>query len=232
MYESSNSSCTRCKSRSECSFRALSDEQIEQMESEKRTLTFARGETIFHLGDDSAHFFCVKSGNVQLYRSSPYREQSFSIAAQGDWIGFRDALNETNYQHNARCLNEATVCKFNRTRIAEWMDEYPEFARAIACDLATQWTAAENQTYNLGSRKIMERLADFLLQLKRTSPVNENQEVEFNYTRELLATLLGTTTESVIRTLSDFKSRGWINMSRGKIQFLDDSELARLVAES
>ena len=111
------------------------------------------------------------------------------------------------------------------------MEKYPDFSSSIIRDLAGGWVASERQSYNLGVRKNMERLADFLLSL-HSDAGNPETEIEFPLTRETLATLIGTTTESVIRTLSDFRARGWIEYTSGKIRLRNIGELRRLVIES
>lgn len=242
MYQNSSPPvCTSCQARSLCSFENLPVELLEQLTDSKRTYTFSRGETIFQFGDEATHFYCVRSGRLQVYRSSPCREQSFQIAGPGDWVGHRDSLGGGTYRQGVRCLTEATVCKINRRVLETCMQAYPDFARSLVENLARGWIESEHQSYNLGSRKIMERLADYLLNLKARISDNRGEgeavngtptEVEFLMTREMLATLLGTTTESVIRTLSDFKARGWIDLSRGKVVLINEKELARLVAES
>lgn len=245
MYQNSaNGNCNSCQVRSMCAFKTLPADAIERMSDQKRTYTFTRGETVFGLGDEATHFYCVRSGRLQVYRSSPCREQSFKIATAGDWMGYRDALNGGSYQHGVRCLSEATVCKFPRSVLEDCMAASPDFARSLINDLAGGWVESEHQSYNLGSRKIMERLADYLLNLNEQRTVRNDEdgdldpslapvsEVDFFLTREMLATLLGTTTESVIRTLSDFKARGWINLNRSKVTLTNEKELARLVAES
>ncbi|MCR9141810.1 MAG: Crp/Fnr family transcriptional regulator [bacterium] len=254
MYQNSlTGDCNSCHIRSECAFKYLPGDTIARLNEHRRSCTFTRGETIFGLGDEATHFYCVRSGRLQVYRSSPCREQSFQIARAGDWMGYRDALAGGVYQHGVRCLSEATVCKFPRSVLDECMQDSPAFSRALMSELADGWIQSEHQSYNLGSRKIMERLADYLLNLNEQSgeknqenqeaqeshegahasePANNPPTVDFYLTREMLATLLGTTTESVIRTLSDFKARGWIDLDRSKVRLTNEKELARLVAES
>ena len=236
MYATCGLKCTECGI-GNCGVSDLPVEELERLSGMKRTLTFKKGETIFHMGDTANHFYSISSGSVQLFRSSPYREQSFGIISSGDWMGFRDALAGEGYQHNARALCNTSVCKFERSVLIELMAKYPSFAASIAQELAHGWSESENQSYNLGARKVVERMADFLLKMKEhdcpaTMDSEEAPEIEFPLTREVVATLMGTTTESVIRTLSDFKSRGWIKMKKGKIAFTDESELSRLVMES
>jgi CRP/FNR family transcriptional regulator len=70
-----------------------------------------------------------------------------------------------------------------------------------------------------------------LLSLRKDT-LAESHDFDFPLTRETLASLMGTTTESVIRTLSDFRSRGWIDYHDGKISLSNERELEKLVVES
>ncbi|MCB1172740.1 MAG: Crp/Fnr family transcriptional regulator [Leptospiraceae bacterium] len=212
----------------------MDPDSVEVLSQKKRTLTFSRGETVFHLGDSAGFFYCINDGKVQLYRSSPYREQSFAILGKGDWLGHRDVIAGGEYRHNARCLTKTTVCKFPADELLNHMEKSPRFASQVAHNLAHSWIESEHQSYNLGARKVMERLADFLLSLQGENNGIDaaNQEIDLNLTREMLATLMGTTTESVIRTLSDFKARGWIKMDKGRVCFINAKELGKLVEEA
>ncbi len=235
MYAAKGSKCTECPISATCSVGRLPESVRAELDEEKRTLVYEKGETIFHTGDDANYFYSVRSGSVQIFRNSPYREQSFSIVGEGGWLGHRDALYGSAYRHSARVLTKAVVCKLPRKMLLEWMETNPTFALSVARDLASAWGQAENQSYNLGARRIMERLADFLLNLKQeATDGDEGAEAmaELPMTREVVATLMGTSTESVIRALSDFKARGWIDTRKGKVVFTNKRELARLVADS
>jgi CRP/FNR family transcriptional regulator len=241
MHAKKGIACQECSLKDACAFRGLSDRGMEEIESHKITRAYSRGETIFHQGDESSYFYCVSSGSVQIFRNSPYREQSFTIAKEGDWLGFRDALTGEDYQHNARVLKAATVCRVPREKLQEILVHEPGFAREVSMELATGWRAAEMQSYNLGARNIMERLADFLLGLRQKSAQasaaraeanSEYPEADLPLTREVIATLLGSSTESIIRALSDFKARGWIDTKKGKVVFRDEPALERILVES
>ncbi len=253
MFVQNGHSCTSCVMKNQCAFKGLSEKAMRDVDSTKRTQTYARGETIFHQGDDSSHFYCVSSGSVQVFRNSPYREQSFAIVGPGGWLGFRDALGSSPYQHNARVLKTTTVCKVPREKLVDLVKTDPAFAREISMELAAGWREAEKQSYNLGARNIMERLADFLLSLREAevtgghalgersfrildaehkNPQGNFPEAELPLTREVIATLLGSSTESVIRALSDFKARGWIDTKKGKVVFRNEPALHRILVES
>lgn len=246
---SEHTKCDICEGASECAFHVLPAEARARLAERMEIVHLRRGEQLFQIGQAAEHFYCIRSGRLQVFRPGRGREQSFKIAGDCDWVGHREILQGGPYRHSVRALSEATVCRLHREDLETLLAEYPEFARRLLGLVAADWANSEEQTYNMGTRKITERLADYLLKLherpRQMHPVANQSgqpaptriapamgtEVDFYLTREMLATLLGTTTESVIRALSDFKSRGWIDLQRSKVTLKNEQELQRLVAE-
>lgn len=228
MIEQRKTYCQDCEERCKNAFAAAQTSALRAVDEQKRTLIFARGEKIFSQDDTTDSFYCVQSGTVQIYRNSAEREHSFSIAGPGQWIGHRDVLLGRPRSHNARTLNRAVVCKFPARLLAESLTRDPAVQMSLLKEMAAGWEQAERQSYNLGARSVTERLADFLLALSH----EEEEETELPCTREVIGSLTGTTTETVIRTLSAFKARGWIDTSKGRVHLRKKNELRKLVAES
>lgn len=226
-------SCAVCEEAQKTPWSNLPPAETARLEASKTTLSFKRGDIIFKAGDPADRVFCVGEGQVQLFREGRSREQTFHICGPATWIGYRDALAGLHLQHNARCLTNVTICTLPRDLVVEFSQSYPDFSSAILGNLARGWVDSEQQSYNLGVRKTRERLADYLLQLaaEDADSVSSGETIQFPLTREVLATVLGTTTESVVRALSDFKARGWIATTRGEIRILKPVELERVVAE-
>lgn len=260
MFKEDIIDCQDCPAFKDSLFHSIPHKDLERVNTCKVPQTYSKGDIIFKMDGESKYYHCIMKGSVQLYRHSANREQSFAIVGQGTWIGYRDALAGIPYQHNARCLGPMTACRVEREILDDFIKQFPSFTTAVLKDVADGWIESERQSYNLGARKTIERLADFLLGLKRDSLKPEELEgefdeesesatgypeamapegsdsgiveVEFPLTRETVASLIGTTTESVIRTLSDFKARGWIEFANGKIRIINEKELIRLVSES
>jgi CRP/FNR family transcriptional regulator len=83
--------------------------------------------------------------------------------------------------------------------------------------MAKSWRDSENQIYSLGTKQIHSKLAEFLITFHKSNDCST--EVTLSVTREIIASIIGTTTESVIRSLSDFKARDWIDIDKNKIIF-------------
>ncbi len=233
MFSICGQSCKNCQVKNRSIFQVFDGGCPEKFESQKMSFTFEKGETIFHNGDPSEYVYCICSGMVQLFRSSQMRDQSFAIVTDGAAIGYRDVLARVPYQHNARAMTRTVVCKIKREEFFTMMGKNPVFMSRVISELAGGWQESEKQTYNLGARKTVERLADFLINLKNGHPeLSKEESVDFPYTRETVATLLGTTTESVIRALSDFKSRGYVDFVEGKLLLKNEPALMKIVLES
>jgi len=232
MFSVCGHSCDQCAGKANSLFRKLDVSELTRVNTQKISYTFQKGESIFHHGDPSEYVFCIEAGTVQLFRSSQSREQSFGIIGTGAAIGYRDALAKIPYQHNARALTRTTVCKVKREDFQAMMERNPVFMAAVVSELAGGWQESEKQSYNLGARKTIERLADFILTLKKDRQTTLEEGIDFPFTRETVATLLGTTTESIIRTFSDFKARGYIDFMNGKLFLKNESALSKLVLES
>ncbi len=245
MQETENKFCADCPVRQFSPFHAIPDKEMEWVQSCKQTHTYQKGEHVFLSGDSSDHFYALMEGSIQVYRGGGGREQSFAIARPGTWIGYRDAIAAIPFQNSARVLAPSVMCRINREVISVFVNKYTAFTASLLKDISIGWVDSEHQCYNLGARKTVERLADFLLGLKndvsaQVSPQlvsekgsdSEIIEIDFPLTRETVATLIGTTTESVIRSLSDFKARGWIEFTNGKIRLTNEAELKKLVVES
>lgn len=240
MQTDTTTNCHDCPAYRNSLFRYVSPENLTKIK--KYPQQFKKGSYIFHRSESASNLHCIQSGRVQLFRTGTLREQTFSVAESGTWVGCRDVISSSTYQHDARCLNATVACRIEKQTVSNLLETEKnlEFVKGLVQYMATGWRDAEYMGYNLGTRKVMERLADFLLKVNENNSSGENpatienisKEVDFPFTREIVATIIGTTTESVIRTFSDFKSRGWIDFTRGKLKLNNINAIKNIVDSS
>lgn len=216
-------------------YSSFSEAMMENLQESKCQLEFDRNEFLFCKGDPAEYIYFIQSGFIQLFRSSAdQKEHSIIILGAGEWLGYRDALSGAYYQHDARSLRKTTVYRYASSEFSKAMKENLSFAYLLIQEMIKGWTESEEKIYTLNGKRIYERLAEFLLKLEKQTPEAKKEhskriELDIPITRQVLASLLGTTKESVIRTLSDFKSRGWIEIEKDKIFLLNKEPLMRLV---
>lgn len=209
--------CIQCQSRDKSLFHCLDDSFLNQISSEKEGMVIKKGTILFKAGDPADSFYCIKSGLVRTYRMSGHgKEQTFQIKTTGDWAGCRDVILSDTYYYTAVCMNDVQACSFPKSVIQD-LNSNPVFQHELLVQMAKSWRDSENQIYSLGTKQIHSKLAEFLITFYKSNDCHE--EVTLSVTREIIASIIGTTTESVIRSLSDFKAREWIDIDKNKIVF-------------
>lgn len=99
------------------------------------------------------------------------------------------------------------------------MKDDPNLQLEILKQMAIEWKQLEDQTVALGTKQVHSKLAELLISFQTAS--ENGTEIELNLTREIMASMVGTTTETLVRALSDFKNRDWIEIQKNRIRFLN-----------
>lgn len=219
--------CIDCSSRNNGVFKCVAISTLEELNKEKSTLKFKKKQMIFQENEKVTGFYCIKSGVVRTFKiSSGGKEQTFHIAGRGKWLGFRDMISGDEYNHNSLCLEDVEVCFISKETVTKLIKIDVSFQIEIMKYLAEEWKEMENHIYSMGTKQIHSRLAELLLTFKAAS--GDEEEIGINVTREVMATCIGTTTESLIRALSDFKDRNWIKVEKNKISIVNAPALYHL----
>jgi CRP/FNR family transcriptional regulator len=92
--------------------------------------------------------------------------------------------------------------------------------------MAKEWRESESQVVSLGTKQVHSKLAELLITLKDAA--GGSDEIEIKMTREVLASIIGTTTETLVRALTDFKNRNIVHVEKHKVTFQDMAALYSL----
>lgn len=223
--------CDLCGSRKHSLFSALPETQLCAISEAKNLTTHRRGQILYYEGTKPLGIFCVNAGVIKVYKTaSNGKEQILYLAKQGDFLGYSALLGEENYTNSAMIIENAKICFIPREAFLSSMMKNPEFFKRITKQLCHELGVMEEKLTDASQKSIRERLAFLLLQLANTYGVDGGgyQRIDLLLTREELAGMVGTATESVIRLLSEFKKDGLIELEGKKILLKDKKGLARL----
>ena len=227
----SNTPCELCGSRKNSLFSSLPDSQLCAISEVKNLISHRRGQILYYEGTKPLGIFCVNAGVIKVYKTaSNGKEQILYLAKQGDFLGYSALLGEENYSNSAMILEDAKICFIPRDAFLGSMMKNSEFFRKITKQLSHELGVMEEKLTDASQKTIRERLAFLLLQLANSYGVDGegHQRINLMLTREELAGMVGTATESVIRLLSEFKKDGLIELEGKKIIIKDKKGLARL----
>ena len=227
----SNIPCDLCGSRKNSLFSALPESQLCAISEVKNLIPHRRGQILYYEGTKPLGIFCVNAGVIKVYKTaSNGKEQILYLAKAGDFLGYSALLGEENYTSSAMIIEDAKICFIPREAFLGSMVKNAEFFKRITKQICHELGVMEEKLTDASQKSIRERLALLLLQLANTYGVDGGgyQRINLLLTREELAGMVGTATESVIRLLSEFKKDGLIELEGKKILLKDKKGLARL----
>jgi CRP/FNR family transcriptional regulator len=222
--------CEECGSRNESVFSELAPAELRVLSMTKSCHTYAKGEIIFYNGDRPTGLHCIHQGKVKICKNGPdAREQIIRLVGPGDIMGYRSLLSGSKYSSFAVALEDCRVCFIPRAEFASMIADQPNLSLRVMALLSNELRTAEEKMVELAQKSSRERLAETLLLLETKYGVEEDgRTLAVKLTREELAGLVGTVTESVIRLLSDLSKEGIIELDRRKIGILDHNRLLEI----
>lgn len=221
--------CGTCGSRVAGLCRPLDAASLDDVLGEAEQLTLTPRTTLFNEGDKAGHVFTLVQGTAKLTRLLPDgREQVLGFRFSGDVLGYTGA---DHYPFAAQLLTPAQVCRLERRRLDGLLRRYPALERRLL-DLCVQELAAtQEQLVTVGRRTAEARVAAFLLSLAEAGKRRHHvgAVLEMPMTRGDIADFLGLTLETVSRTLTAFRRRGWVREpSHARIELLRREALLAL----
>lgn len=219
--------CRECPNCKISVFSDLTDNEMDTLNYEKTIVQLHKGQVLF-LQDTKPHgLYCVKKGKIKVYRrGSEGKEQIVRLASDADVVGYRALISEENYQCGAAALEETTLCYVPKQIVQKMMDENVSISKKMLKLLTDDLKNAEVKISDLAQKPVRERVAETLLTLKKKYGVEEDGfTLNVTLSREELANLVGTATESLIRILSEFKKEGFLELEQKKIKIVDEEHL-------
>ena len=202
--------CERCKSRADGAFCHLSPAALKDFSAMRFPATYPAGALLFLEKQAPRGVFVLCAGQVKLSISSSLgKTLILRIAKAGEILGLMATLSGNPYEVTAETLHPCQVAFVRREDFLRFVAKYPEAYRNVAKHLSALYSGACEQLRTVGlSASAPEKLARLLLdwsaEAKQTS---QGVQITLPLTHEEIAEFIGTTRETVTRTLGEFKSR-------------------------
>ena len=219
--------CEHCEIRSQSIFRNLDTNNLENISLHKGCSFYKAGQVIFNEGNYPMGVFCINRGKVKVYKLGKQgKEQIVRLAKEGDTLGYRAVVTGEPYAASASALEDAVICCIPKNEIYSLLQLNSSFSLELIKLLCHDINLAQQQTVSLAQKPVRERLAETLLMLEKFYGLEDDQAtIKGSMTRENLADVVGTATETVIRLLSKFKQENIIDLNQRKIKILNRKKL-------
>ncbi|MFD2568175.1 Crp/Fnr family transcriptional regulator [Pseudotenacibaculum haliotis] len=221
--------CEQCIIRQLNSLNELSKDELIRISACKTSQHVKRGDVLFDEGEYINGVFCIKDGVCKVTKmSNNGRDQIVKLIKKGDLIGERSLISEEASNLKATAINDMEVCFIPKEEIVKDLKKNHNFTMSMLKELASSLKEADNVIVDMAQKTVKQRLAETLLHLQQNYKTTEDGPLDIQLSREDIASIIGTATESAIRLLSTFKKEKLINLKGKDIYILDSKSLQRI----
>ncbi len=228
-HEDSIPLCQHCALESASLFRHLTSDEVAKVNFEKDFREYSRGDILYHEGNRISGFYCINSGIIKVYKTGfDGKEQIIRFAKAGDIIAYRSVLSNEVACTSAKVIEDCRVCFLPSEILTSLVKTNSAFALELLKLACHELGEANSFITDIAQKTVRERLAEILLLLVTDFGLDEQDYLKISLTREELANIVGTATESVIRLLSEFKSDRLVELNGRKIRIMNRKGLEKI----
>ena len=206
------------------------DHPNQKLISEERdVVSYVKKQSIFSEGKHPHYLFYLVSGRVKVYKSNEDgKDLIVGLVGPGEFFGFQALIEDTTYDCTSEVLEDAEVMLIPRKDFEVLLHHDTQVALEFIKLLSRHVIEQQNHLISMAYSSLRKRVANALVQLQEKYQEGEGTFV-LQMNRESLANLVGTATESLIRTLSDFKHEKLIDIQNNQIMVLQPEKLRHLL---
>jgi len=221
--------CNHCSLESGSLFKHLASDEIEILNYEKDFRQYRRGDILYQEGNRISGFFCINCGIIKVFKTGfDGKEQIIRFAKKGDIIAYRSVLSNELACTSAKVIEDCRVCFIPSEILIKFIKSNSTYALELLKLACNELDEANSFITDIAQKTVRERLAEVLLLLVNDFGLDNQQFLNISLTREELANIVGTATESVIRLLSEFKADKLIELNGRKIRILNTRGLEKI----
>jgi len=198
-------------------FSGLAEIEIRKINEQFREYGFQPGEPIYFSGETAAGLYVVASGQVKLLRHSlGGQDVLLDILKPGDYFGSLSTLVDDVYPDTAQAHTAVCVLRISSDTFRTLLQQYPSVALAVLDITAKRLQESQEIIHRLSTDSVEQRIAAVLLKLahKLGEISDEGILIQMPLSREDLAQMTGTTTETASRIISQLQKEGLVHTGR------------------
>ncbi|NLO00897.1 MAG: Crp/Fnr family transcriptional regulator [Bacteroidales bacterium] len=203
-------------------FKKLNNEEYARLDYEKECSLYKKGTIVYKEGNRLTGFFCVTRGIFKIYKTGiDGKEQIIRFAKKGNIIAYRSLVSRELACTTAKVIDDAVLCHVPYQTLLYLIRSNWQFSLHMLQIVCQELREANSYITDIAQKSVRERLAEVLLILKNNFDLDNQNTLKISLTREELANIVGTATESVIRLLSEFKQDKLIELQGRRIKIID-----------
>jgi CRP-like cAMP-binding protein len=212
-------------------FTSLSSNEIHQVNQSFVERGYKPDEAIYYTGEQAERLYVVAAGKVKLLRhTTSGKDILLDVLKLGDFFGTLSTLGVENYSDTAVALTTVCTLSISAAGFRHLLEKFPSVAVAVLDTMSSRLLEAQDMVHQLSAHTVEQRIAFTLLKL--AEKLGEENDlgllIQMPLSRDDLAMMVGTTTESTSRVMSQLQKDGLIRSGRQWVAITDLDRLRSL----
>jgi len=200
-------------------------DELKSLIAGRKVRQIKKKQVLYYDGDQPQGLYLIMEGSIKTVKlAEDGRELMTGLFKHEDYLGINALLSDEAFTETAEAVEDSAVCILPKDMIVNLLNRYPEVSQQFIRILANNIREKEEQLLELAYNSVRKRLAQVLVRLSRQL----SDPTEFKILRDELASMAGMATETVSRTLTDFKEEGLIEKKGSQIHILDINRLKKM----
>jgi len=197
----------------------LTKEELSQFRENSNIVTYNKQDVIFKQNTRTSHTMYVKKGLIKVYHENRHNKvKIIKIATPGEYLGLNSIFGEETFSYSAEAIEKSDILIIDSTVFETILKQNGQFSYRLTCDLASDNLQLFHKMIVQSQKQLPGRIADVILYF--ADHIYQNQNFTFPLSRSELAELAGTTKESLIRTLTEFKNDKIIKLEGKNVKII------------
>ncbi|MCU0417399.1 MAG: response regulator [Cytophagaceae bacterium] len=209
---------------------ARSLHELDQLISDERRINkYKKKQIVYSEGNVANALYFLVKGKVKTYKTNDDgREYITALHKEGDYIGYVNLLEDASYNDSAMAMEDSEICVIPKQEFFALLYSNIHIAEKFIRLLSNNVKENEERLIKLAYNSVRKRVAESLLMIFDEYQTTAKGTKHITASRDDLASIVGASKETVIRTLSDFKDEGLVQLSGSNITILDEKKLRHM----
>ncbi|MEO6838588.1 MAG: response regulator [Ginsengibacter sp.] len=191
---------------------------------------YKKKQKIYSEGNRPISLYYVKEGKVKTFKTNNIgKDLVIGLYNKNEFFGHIALLEQTNYQETAIAMEDTELAEIPKEDFELLINNNHEVTHKFIQLLTKNISEKEEQLLGMAYNSLRKKVANALITLNRKYNTGKEEKFRIDITRESLASIAGTATESLIRTLGDFKNENLISIKESVITILNAKKLENLL---
>jgi len=200
---------------------------LNDLSNDRKQKQFPKKSILYASEDTPRYLYLLTQGKIRIYQvNNDGKEMTSTLLRPGDYFGYEAVLRNTPYFDSSEAMEDSEVTLIPKDDFIKLITRNREVAATFIQMMSNNLEEKESQLLDLAYKTVRKRVADALVALFDKYH-DEGRDFEMAISREDLASIVGTSTESAIRMLSEFKAAGLVEIHGSHIKVLQPDKLRK-----